>query len=180
MYATDIGYINYGISQGVAFLNDTFGTSIENPQYAWTADPNVSLYAVVILAAWQLIGFNTVLFLAGLQGIPRLLYEAAFTDGANAWQQFRVVTLPLLAPTTFFIIITNVIQGLQVFNEVYALIFANPIPEETTTSVYYLYIRGFQRFEFGYASSIAWLLFALIFGITLIQFRLNRATAYED
>jgi multiple sugar transport system permease protein len=140
----------------------------------------VVLFSIVLLAAWQVIGFNTVLFLAGLQGIPNTLYEAAYVDGANKWQEFRNVTLPMLAPTTLFVIITTVITGLQVFNEPYALISARPLPTAATTSVYYLYNRGFFRFEFGYASSVAWILFALIFTITLIQFRFSRAKAYED
>ena len=100
-------------------------------------------------------------------------------DGAGRWGQFRHVTLPLLAPTTFFVMMTTVITGLQVFNEPYALISSRPLPVQATTSVYYLYRRGFFHFEFGYASSVAWLLFALIFTVTLIQFRVSRSAAYD-
>jgi ABC-type sugar transport system permease subunit len=180
LYDPLIGYFNYLIGQGVIFLNSTFGLSLVDPQIQWLTDGSVVLFSIVLLAAWQVVGFNTVLFLAGLQGIPKLLYEAAYVDGANRWEQFRFVTLPLLAPTTFFVVITTVITGLQVFNEPYALIFARPLPVEATTSVYYLYNRGFFRFEFGYASAVAWLLFALIFTITLIQFRLGRSNAYDN
>lgn len=180
LYDPTIGYINYIISQVVSFLNNTLGTSITDPAILWLTDQGVVLFSIVLLAAWQVIGFNTVLFLAGLQGIPNTLYEAAYVDGANKWQEFRNVTLPMLAPTTLFVIITTVITGLQVFNEPYALISARPLPTAATTSVYYLYNRGFFRFEFGYASSVAWILFALIFTITLIQFRFSRAKAYED
>ncbi len=126
-----------------------------------------------------MIGFNTVLFLAGLQGIPVELHEAAAIDGANGWRMLRYITIPMLAPTTFFVVITTVITGLQVFNEPYALFPALPIPENAVTSVYYLYNQGFFRFNFGYASAIAWVVFAIIFLVTLAQFRLQRANAYE-
>lgn len=180
LYNTQVGYINYAISQVVNFFNGLFGLELVDPAIEWLANPNYQLVAIVILGAWQVMGFNTVLFLAGLQGIPRELYEAAFVDGAGLWQRFRKVTLPLLAPTTFFVAVTTIINGLQVFNEPYALIPSRPMPLDATTSVYYLYTRGFFRFEFGYASSVAWLLFALIFVVTLFQFRIQRATAYEN
>lgn len=179
LYNPSIGFFNYFITQGIDALN-SLGFGITDPQINWLTDNGTILLSVVLLSAWQVVGFNTVLFLAGLQGIPDILYEAAYVDGANRWQQFRNVTLPLLAPTTFFVIITTVITGLQVFNEPYALIFVRPIPDAATTSVYYLYFQGFFRFQFGYASAIAWLLFALIFSITLLQFRLRRAGAYDN
>jgi multiple sugar transport system permease protein len=84
----------------------------------------------------------------------------------------------MLAPTTFFVSITTIVTGLQVFNEPFALFPARPIPVQATTSVFYLYNRGFNRFEFGYASSVAWLLFIIIFAVTLVQFRLQRSDAY--
>jgi ABC-type sugar transport system permease subunit len=180
LYTPDIGYYNYAISSAVGFLNSTFGFAFADPDIQWLNDPSVVLFSMVLLAAWGLVGYNTVLFLAGLQGIPGVLYEAARIDGANRWQQFRNVTLPMLAPTTFFVLITTIVMGLQVFNEPYALFPSIPIPENATTSVYYLYRRGFFFFEFGYASSIAWVLFIIIFGITLIQFRLQRNDAYES
>lgn len=179
LYSSDIGYINYAVSEIVRFSNSTFGTNISDPKTQWLTDQGIVLFSVVLLAAWQLIGFNTVLFLAGLQGIPTTLYEASFVDGANRVQQFRLITLPMLAPTTFFVVVTTVITGLQVFNEPYALISSRPMPEAATTSVYYLYNRGFFRFEFGYASAVAWLLFAVIFLVTLVQFRLQRSGNYE-
>ena len=133
---------------------------------------------MVIVAAWQWMGFNTVLFLAGLQNIPRSLYEAATVDGANSWQQFWKVTLPLLAPTTFFVITTTTIQAMQIFEQVFILIPTNPAgPNNSTlTLVLYLYQKGFQRFEQGYASAIAWVLFVIIFGATLFQFQRQRAS----
>ncbi|MGQ9850283.1 MAG: carbohydrate ABC transporter permease [Aggregatilineaceae bacterium] len=179
LYNANIGYINYAISQVVQFVNDTFGLGVKDPKYNWLTDNSTMLISIVFLAAWQLIGFNTVLFLAGLQGVPRILYEAAYVDGAGRWGQFRHVTLPMIAPTTFFVVVTTIITGLQVFNEPYALIPQRPIPLPATTSVYYLYRRGFFNFEFGYASAVAWLLFAIIFVVTLVQFRISRAGAYD-
>lgn len=179
LYNANIGYINYAISQVVQFVNDIFGLGVKDPKYNWLTDNSTMLISIVFLAAWQLIGFNTVLFLAGLQGVPRILYEAAYVDGAGRWGQFRHVTLPMIAPTTFFVVVTTIITGLQVFNEPYALIPQRPIPLPATTSVYYLYRRGFFNFEFGYASAVAWLLFAIIFVVTLIQFRISRAGAYD-
>ncbi|MBN8620638.1 MAG: sugar ABC transporter permease [Anaerolineae bacterium] len=181
LYDPTIGYFNFIITQIVGFLNSTFGVSLTDPRILWLTDQGVVLFSLVLLAGWQVVGFNTVLFLAGLQSIPQQLYEAAYVDGANRWQQFRNVTLPMLSPTTFFVIITTVITGLQVFNEPYALIAARPMPTAATTAVYYLYNRGFFRFEFGYASSVAWVLFALIFVVTLVQFRISRSNkAYEE
>lgn len=167
LYDPTIGFINYA-------LDSIIPASVN---IGWLSDPNVVLISIVILASWQLVGFNTVLFLAGLQGIPNVLYEAAMIDGANGWNRFRFVTLPLLAPTTFFVIITTVIQGLQVFNEPYTLFPARPIPTNATTSVYYMYTQGFLESQFGYASAVAWVIFAVIFVVTLAQFRLQQSEA---
>lgn len=178
LYDPVVGFYNYIISGGVNVLK-SLGLQVQDPQIQWLTDPNVVLFAMVFLAAWQILGYNTVLFLAGLQGIPKQLYEAAQIDGANPWQQFRNVTIPMLSPTTFFVLITTVVTGLQVFNEPYSLFTARPIPVNATTSVFYLYNAGFFQFRFGYASAIAWLLFIIIFSITFLQFRFNRSNAYE-
>lgn len=179
LYDPTIGFINYAITGVVNALNGV-GFQIVDPQIAWLTGPGTVLLSMVLLSAWQVVGFNTVLFLAGLQGIPHELHEAASIDGADGWRTLRYITIPMLAPTTFFVVITTVITGLQVFNEPYALFPSLPIPENAVTSVYYLYNQGFFRFNFGYASSIAWVVFALIFLITLAQFRLQRANAYEN
>jgi len=174
LYDPTIGYFNYIITSLVTGVNGTFGLSLQDPAIEWLTGPGVMLFSMVFLSAWQVIGYNTVLFLAGLQGIPVELYEAAMIDGANKWRQLVNVTLPMLAPTTFFVMITTIVTGLQVFNEPYALFPSRPMPVSAVTSVFYLYERGFGRFEFGYASSIAWIVFALIFSVTLVQFRLQR------
>lgn len=173
LYDPTIGFINYT----VATMTQFFG--IPNPEVEWLTDPNVVLISMVILSAWQVVGYNTVLFLAGLQGIPRDLYEAAQIDGANQWGQFWNVTLPMLSPTTFFVMITTMVTGLQVFNEPYALFPSRPLPENAATTVFNMYREGFFEFRFGYASSIAWVLFIVIFLLTLLQFRLSRNEAYE-
>lgn len=173
LYTPTTGFIDYALSS----LASWFGQPA--PEIGWLSDPSWVLVSIVILAAWQVVGYNTVLILAGLQGIPNTLYEAAQIDGANKWNQFWSVTLPMLQPTLFFVLITTMVTGLQVFNEPYTLFPARPIPENATTSVYYMYIQGFNQFNFGYASSIAWILFIIIFGFTLLQFRLNRGEAYE-
>jgi multiple sugar transport system permease protein len=130
------------------------------------------------MSAWQWIGFNTVLFLAGLQNIPGELFEAATVDGAGKWAIFRHITIPMLAPTTFFVVTTAIISALQLFEQVYVLIPTEPPggPNNSTLSlVLYLYIRGFQRFSQGYASAVAWVLFVVIFAVTLLQYRRQRA-----
>lgn len=171
LYQPTEGFINYSIRSIAQF----FGWV--DPNVEWLTNPDIVLFSVVILAAWQIVGYNTVLFLAGLQGIPNVLYEAAQIDGANRWQQFRNVTLPMLAPTTFFVMITTMVTGLQAFNEPYALF--TTVPENATTAVYYMYQRGFPQGLFGYSSAVAWILFAVIFSLTLLQFRVNSNEAYN-
>ncbi|MCU0486218.1 MAG: sugar ABC transporter permease [Anaerolineales bacterium] len=182
LYNAAVGYINYAVTSSVDFINTVFGAALIDPQIRWLSDTKTALLAVVIMSAWQWIGFNTVLFLAGLQNIPGELYEAATVDGAGKWAKFWHVTLPLLAPTTFFVITTAIISALQLFEQVYVLIPTEPPggPNNSTLSlVLYLYQKGFQRFEQGYASAVAWVLFIAIFGVTLLQYMRNRrSTAY--
>ena len=183
LYNATIGYINYGITLVINLFN-TVGLPLTDPQIRWLSESNTALLAVIIMAAWQWIGFNTVLFLAGLQNIPRSLYEAATVDGATPRQQFWKVTLPLLGPTTFFVVTTTVIQAMQVFEQVFIIMGQNPAgpSNSTLTIVLYLYQKGFQRFEQGYASAIAWVLFLLIFAATLVQFQRQRTSgsSYES
>lgn len=175
LYNATIGYINYFIT----IISTTFGTI--DPQIRWLSESQTALLAIIIVSLWQTIGFNTVLFLAGLQTIPGEMYEAATIDGAGKWAQFRHVTIPLLAPTTFFVVSTTTIQALQIFEQVFIL--TNPVggPNNSTlTLTVYLYQNGFQFFKQGYGSAIAWLLFVVIFGITLAQFRRQQQnTIYE-
>jgi ABC-type sugar transport system permease subunit len=170
LFNATIGYINYFITLATTL----FGTT--DPQVRWLSESSTALVAVVIMASWQWIGFNTVLFLAGLQSIPKSLYEAATVDGADSLRQFTRITIPLLAPTTFFVLVTTTIQSMQIFEQVFIVMGMNPAgpANSTLTLVLYLYQKGFQRFEQGYASSIAWILFALIFAATLFQVQRQR------
>ena len=177
LYNASIGYINYFITLAVTFFNGTFGAALVDPQIRWLSEARTSMLAIVIMSAWQTLGFNTVLFLAGLQNIPKEIYEAATVDGAGSWARFWNMTLPLLAPTTFFVITTTTIQAMQVFEQVFIMTNPPGAPANSTlTIVLYLYQNGFQRFRQGYAAAIAWVLFTVIFLVTLLQFRNQRRT----
>lgn len=182
LYNATIGYINYFITVGIEFWNNLFNLAIVDPKIQWVSDESTALLAVVMIAAWQTMGFNTVLFLAGLQNIPGELYEAATVDGAGAWDKFWGITLPMLAPTTFYVVSTTTIQAMQVFEQVFILMNPPEGPNNSTiTLVLYLYRSGFQNFQQGYASAIAWVLFIVIFGLTLIQFQRQRQSSiYES
>jgi ABC-type sugar transport system permease subunit len=178
LYNSTVGAINYFITTSIDFINGIFGSGFVDPSIGWLSDGSVALIAVVIVAAWQWMGFNTVLFLAGMQGISKSIYEAATVDGAGSWAKFWRITLPLLAPTTFFVLTTTTIQAMQVFDQVFVL--TNPPGgpgTSTTTIVLYLYQQGFRNFRQGYASALAWVLFLLIFGLTLFQFQRQRASS---
>lgn len=138
------------------------------PQINWLGDPRSAMPSIVLITIWKGAGFNMVIWLAGLQSIPQELYEAAAIDGANRWQKFRNVTLPLLAPTSFFLAVTGVIGSFQVFTPVYVLTKGGPL-DSTNTAVYHIYRRAFQEFDFGYASAQSWILFGVIFIATIIQ-----------
>lgn len=181
LYNATVGYINYFITVGLDFINTVFSTGYPQAQIRWLSESRTALLAIIIVSAWQTMGFNTVLFLAGLQNVPKELYEAATVDGAGKWAKFWKVTLPLLAPTTFFVITTTTIQAFQVFEQVF--IMTNPPGSpgtSTLTIVLYLYQNGFQRFQQGYAAAIAWVLFIVIFSVTLLQFRSQRKTGAYD
>ena len=180
LYNAAIGYINYGITSAVTLINTVFSASLADPAIRWLSDQNTALLSLVIMVAWQTMGFNTVLFLAGLTNIPGVLYEAATVDGAGKWAQFWNVTIPMLAPTTFFVLTTTTIQAMQLFDQVFILMNPPEGPNNSTlTIVLYLYRNGFQNFRQGYGSAIAWVLFALIFGVTLLQFQRQRASQLE-
>lgn len=182
LYNATVGYINYFITVGIESWNDLFNLAVADPKIRWVSDERTALFAVILITAWQAIGFNTVLFLAGLQNIPGELYEAATVDGAGTWDKFWRITLPLLAPTTFYVVSITVIQAMQVFEQVFILMNPPEGPNNSTiTLVLYLYRNGFQNFKQGYASAIAWVLFIVIFGLTLVQFqRQRRSSIYES
>lgn len=174
LFNSTVGYLNYAILKVTEFWNSLFGSGIEAPQPQWISDDSIALFSVIILFVWQQIGFNTVLFLAGMQGINPTLYEAAAIDGAGPWRKFINITVPTLRPTTVFVVATTTILALQLFNEPFIL--QSPAPaagpgNSTLTPVIYLYQNAFQEFQIGYASAVAWALFIIIFGVTLLYFR---------
>jgi len=152
----NIGLLNYGLSL----------IGLDGPD--WLTNPRTAMLALILIATWKGAGFQMIIWLAGLQGIPREMYEAATVDGASGLQRFRFITLPLLAPTTFFLLITGVIGSFQVFTPVFVLTQGGPLGS-TDVAVYRIYQRAFVNFDFGYASALAWVLFAFIFLATLIQ-----------
>jgi multiple sugar transport system permease protein len=149
------------------------------PGPTWLGDVHWAMPAIIIMSVWKGFGYNMVLFLAGLQGIPVSMYEAAKIDGANGWQRFWRITLPLLSPVIFLAVVLTVISSFQVFDQ--ALVMTNGGPANATnTIVLYIYQNGFQFFHMGYASAIAWVLFGVIFLFTLFQMRLQgRWVQYE-
>jgi multiple sugar transport system permease protein len=143
------------------------------PEPEWLSNPRTAVAAVVIVLLWSGVGFDMIIYLSGLQAIPREYHEAASLDGAGSWQRFRDVTLPLLSPTIFFLSVIGIIYSLQVFDLVYVMTRidqTNNLP----TVVYYIYEEGFRNFRMGYAITVAWVLLAIILVFTLIQFRLQR------
>src|SRR5919197_5191541 len=140
------------------------------PGPLWLGDTAWAMPAIIIMSVWKGFGYNMVLFLAGLQGIPVSIYEAAMIDGASAWQRFWRITLPLLSPTMFLAVVLTVISSFQVFDQAYVMTNGGPA-NATNTIVLYIYQNGFQFFRMGYAAAIAWALFAVIFAFTLLQMR---------
>lgn len=139
----------------------------------WLGDPQWAMPALIILAVWKNFGYHMMIFLAGLQAIPEYLYEAARLDGAGWWRQFRHITLPQLAPTTFFVTIITIIGYFQFFAEPYVMTQGGPI-NSTLSIVLYLYQQGFRWWRMGYASAIALMLFLIVFGLAMIQMSIRK------
>jgi multiple sugar transport system permease protein len=165
MYNPDYGIIN-------RFLR----LFISHPP-GWLADPHWAMPAIIIMSVWTGLGYNAILYLAGLQGISSTYYEAAKIDGANAWQLFRHVTWPLLSPTTLFIFTMSVISGFQVFTQIYMMTAGKPTPQ-TMVYVYHVYSEAFTSFRMGYASALAFVLFLIILVVTLGQLSVTKRWVY--
>ncbi len=159
-------------------LNFALGlVGIEGP--AWLFDPQWAMPAIVITSVWKDLGFLMVMFLAGLQGIPSVYYEAASIDGANRWQTFWRITLPLLSPTAFFALIISLINSFQVFDQVWIMTEGGPAGA-TSVLVELIVKNAFSYSRMGYASALSWVLFLLVFVVTIVQMRLQgRWVAYE-
>lgn len=158
LYNPEFGLLNYLLNL----------VGIDGPN--WLAGITWAMPAVIIASIWRGIGFNMLLFLAGLQSIPETYYEAARIDGANWWVLFKNITIPLLSSTTFFVVVISIINSFQVFDQIYVMTGGGPA-RSTSVLVHYLYQNAFQYFKMGYASAIGYVLFFLVFTVTLIQLK---------
>jgi multiple sugar transport system permease protein len=157
---------DFGLMNG--YLN-VFGIA----DIPWLVSEGTAMYGIILTTIWWTVGYNMVLFLAGLQDIPGELYEAARIDGARAWGLFRYVTWPLLAPTTFLVLMLTVINSFQVFDQTYVMTGGGP-GTATLTVVQYIYTTSFQFQKFGYGSAIALILFVLLLIVAAFQIRAHR------
>lgn len=149
------------------------------PELQWLNDPTTSKPAFIVMNLWS-IGNTMVIFLAGLQGIPQSLYDAAAVDGAGRWHTFRAVTIPMLSPVILFNLVLGVIASFQIFTSAFLLTEDGGPEQSTLFSVLYLYRLGFQQFDMGYASTYAWVLFLVILMFSLLQLRWARSWVYYE
>ena len=166
LYNPDFGLINLALA----------AVGVSGPK--WTASLAWAMPSVIIVSVWHALGYNAVVFLAGLKAIPRELYEAAKVDGANRWALARHVTVPMLTPTIFFVLVVATIGSFQVFNTVYMLTGGGP-GDATNVLVKHMFDVGFRFFRLGEAAAIAWTLFLIIVALTVVQFRFARWVHYE-
>jgi len=146
----------------------------------WLSNPDLALVGVIILSVWKQLGYNMIILIVGMRAIPRIYEEAASVDGASAWQQFRHITMPLLAPVTLFVIVITTIASFNVFTQVYVL--ASDVQGSpgrlVRVLVYDIFENGFRFFNMGYAAAEAVYLFLIIMVLTIIQFRFMRGSAH--
>lgn len=165
LYDTDFGVINYYLIRlGLTPL-------------PWLTSSKYAIWSIIILGVWKNVGFNFILFVAGLQSIPRHLYEAAQIDGAGRWAGFRHITLPSLTPTLFFTIVWSLINAFQVFDSPFIMTTGGP-GDASRTVVMYIYENAFRFFQMGYASTVALSLFVIVVAFTIIQFKLSDAWVF--
>ena len=163
VYNADYGLANYYLLQLGAI----------NEPLLWLSDRDLAMPAVILMNIWKGVGFNMVVYLAGLQAIPQELYEAAEVDGAGRWSRFRRITFPLLIPTTFFLLIINTIGAMKAFTQIFIMTNGGPPGPggATTTVVYKIWFEAFRNFNIGYASAMAYVMFVLLFVVSFLQFR---------
>jgi multiple sugar transport system permease protein len=163
VYNGDFGIANYYLLKA----------HIISQPIQWLGNVATAMPAVIVMQVWIGVGFAMVVYLAGLQAIPAELYEAAEVDGASAWQRFRRITLPLLAPTTFFLLIVQIIWLITAFDQIFIMTNGGPPGPggATTTVTYYIFTEAFRYYRMGYAAALAWTLFLLLFVVSFLQFR---------
>ncbi len=162
-------------AKGTGGLGHYIGVNGQAPN--WLGDERLSLSAMMIMSLWG-VGGAMVILLAGLQGVPDVYYEAATLDGASMWRRFKAVTVPLLSPALFFTMVTGMIGAVQVFIQPFVMTQGGP-NNSTRFLMVHIYDEGFANLRMGYASSLAWILFVVILGVTIAQFRLNKLVHYE-
>ena len=140
----------------------------------WLQSTTQAIPSIVMMSVWGGVGGAMIIYLAGLQGIPESLYEAARVDGANRWQLIRNITLPMLKPVTLYVLVTSIIGSFQIFGPIYAMTDGGPA-FATTTIVHQIYVNGFRYFNMGYAAAQSWVLFLLLLGLSLFNLRLMRS-----
>jgi multiple sugar transport system permease protein len=163
VYNGDYGLLNYYLIQ----------LSLIDEPLLWLSDKNLAMPAVIITSVWKGVGFAMVVYLAGLQSIPEDYYDAAKIDGATGWRRLKDITIPLLSPTTLFLLIVSVLGSFQVFTQIFIMTNGGPLGR-TRTVVWYIYTTAFRDFNMGYAAAMAFALFAMMLAFTALQFRLLR------
>lgn len=167
MFQPNYGFLNYIL------------TELHLPTANWLIDPATALPSIMIVGIWRTLGFNILVFLAGLQSVPAELHEAAQVDGAGEWYRFRKVTLPMLSPTLFFGVVMGLISSFQVFEQTYIMTQGGP-GNSTMTLIYYIFLTGFTYLRLGYASAISVIFLLMILAVTVVQVRLqSRWVHYE-
>lgn len=155
-------------------INHIFGVKVQ-----WVSDPNIAIYAIAVIGVWSIIGYNMVLFISGLQEVPRDYYEAASIDGASGVRQFFSITIPLISPTIFFVCVTRIIGALQVFDLIFMVMDAgNPALQKTQSLVYLFYQSSFVERDMGYGSTIVVFLLVIIMILTVFQMIAQKKWVY--
>ncbi|QIG43332.1 sugar ABC transporter permease [Nocardioides anomalus] len=163
LYNGDYGLFNYYLTKG----------HIIDQPLLWLSDKNLAMPAVILMSVWSGVGFSMVVYLAGLQAIPQDLYESARMDGAGPLRRLWHITIPMLRPTTVFLLVLGIISSLQVFTQIFVMTNGGPV-NKTTTMVYYMYLWAFKYYDMGYASTLAFALFVILLFFTAFQLRLAR------
>ena len=163
LYNVDHGLFNYYLLK----------TQLIDDPLLWLSSQNLAMPAVILMSVWSGVGFSMVVYLAGLQSVPQELYEAAEVDGAGAFNRLRYITIPMLRPTTLFLLVIGIIGSFQIFTQIFIMTRGGPV-ERTTTMVYFIYESAFIFYQMGYASTLAYALTVMLLGFTILQIRLYR------